>query len=332
MKKKLLVVLGACLLTVTGCDKVPKLVTGCGKVPKLENGQEVVASIDGFNLTAEDLYEELKDVNGVNIIVNKIDEYIADKEIKDSKDADEYAKKQIEALKAQYEMYNMDFSAALKSYGYESEDELSKEIAMSYKKDEVLKNYLAGKLTDEEINEYYNSEIFGEMTVRHILIKPETTDDMTDEQKKAAEESALNKAKDLITKLNEGADFATLAKDNSDDTGTASEGGLFANFTKQGVDESFFDASYTLKNNEYTKEPVKSVYGYHIILKISQNDKPSLDTVKDDIKETLVTNKLEKDQNLSITAWDEIRAKYNMSINDDNLKNNYTTIIDSYKK
>ena len=45
MKKKLLVVLGACLLTVTGC----------GKVPKLENGQEVVASIDGFNLTAEDL-------------------------------------------------------------------------------------------------------------------------------------------------------------------------------------------------------------------------------------------------------------------------------------
>ena len=83
MKKKLLVVLGACLLTVTGC----------GKVPKLENGQEVVASIDGFNLTAEDLYEELKDANGVNIIINKIDEYIADKEIKDSKEAEEYAKK-----------------------------------------------------------------------------------------------------------------------------------------------------------------------------------------------------------------------------------------------
>ena len=122
MKKKLLVVLGACLLTVTGC----------GKVPKLENGQEVVASIDGFNLTAEDLYEELKDANGVNIIINKIDEYIADKEIKDSKEAEEYAKKQIESLKTQYEMYNMDFSAALKSNGYANEDELAKEIALSY--------------------------------------------------------------------------------------------------------------------------------------------------------------------------------------------------------
>lgn len=322
MKKKLLVVLGACLLTVTGC----------GKVPKLENGQEVVASIDGFNLTAEDLYEELKETNGVSIIVNKIDEYIANKEITDSKDADDYAKKQIEALRAQYEMYNMDFDAALTDAGYENEDALAKEISISYKKDEVLTNYLSNKLTDEEINEYYNSEIFGEMTVRHILIKPETTDDMTDDEKTAAEDAALNKAKDLIKQLDEGADFATLAKENSSDTGTASEGGLFANFTKQGVDEAFFDASNALKNDEYTKEPVKSQYGYHIILKISQNEKPALDTVIDDIKETLVTDKLNANQNLSITAWDEIRTKYNMSINDDSLKNNYTTIIDSYKK
>ena len=322
MKKKLLVVLGACLLTVTGC----------GKVPKLENGQEVVASIDGFNLTAEDLYEELKDANGVNIIINKIDEYIADKEIKGSKEAEEYAKKQIESLKAQYEMYNMDFSAALKSNGYANEDELAKEIALSYKKDEVVKKYLESKLTDEEINEYYNSEIFGEMTVRHILIKPSTTDDMSDEDKKKAEEEALNKAKELIKKLDDGEDFATLAKENSADEGTASEGGLFANFTKQGVVSEFFDAAYALKDNEYTKEPVKTTYGYHIILKISQNEKPSLDTVKDDIKDTLVTNKLDSDKKLSVTAWDEIRSKYNMSINDDKLKSNYTTIIDSYKK
>ena len=322
MKKKLLVVLGACLLTVTGC----------GKVPKLENGQEVVASIDGFNLTAEDLYEELKDKNGVNVIVNKIDEYIANKEIEDSKEADDYAKKQIESIKAQYEMYGMDFNEALKNNGYENENELADEIAVSYKKDLVVTNYLEDNLTDEEINEYYNSEIFGEMTVRHILIKPSTTDDMTDEQKKAAEEEALNKAKDLIKQLDEGADFATLAKENSADEGTASEGGLFANFTKQGVVEGFFEASYELKDNEYTKEPVKTTYGYHIILKVSQNEKPTLDTVIDDIKETLASNKLEADQNLSITAWDEIRSKYHMSINDDKLKNNYTTIIDSYKK
>lgn len=322
MKKKLLVVLGACLLTVTGC----------GKVPKLENGQEVVASIDGFNLTAEDLYEELKDINGVNVIVNKIDEYIANKEIGDSKEAEDYAKKQVEAIKAQYEMYGMDFNEALKNNGYENENELVDEIAVSYKKDLVVTNYIKDNLTDEEINEYYNSEIFGEMTVRHILIKPSTTDDMTDEQKKAAEEEALNKAKDLIKQLDEGADFATLAKENSADEGTASEGGLFANFTKQGVVEGFFEASYALKDNEYTKEPVKTTYGYHIILKVSQNEKPALDTVIDDIKETLASNKLEADQNLSITAWDEIRSKYNMSINDDKLKNNYTTIIDSYKK
>ena len=152
------------------------------------------------------------------------------------------------------------------------------------------------------------------------------------EAAKKAEEEALNKAKELIKKLDDGEDFATLAKDNSADEGTASEGGLFANFTKQGVVSEFFDAAYALKDNEYTKEPVKTTYVYHIILKISQNEKPSLDTVKDDIKDTLVTNKLDSDKKLSVTAWDEIRSKYNMSINDDKLKSNYTTIIDSYKK
>lgn len=319
--KKLLFVLGALLLTVTGCGKT---------VPKLENGQEVIASIDGYDLTAEELFEELKKNQGISIVVDKIDTTIAEKEIKDSDETKEFAKNQIDSLKAQYEMYGMDFEEALKSSGYANEDELAKVIASDYKKDLVLKNFLSEKLTEEEINEYYNEEIFGEMTVKHILIKPETTKEMTDDQIKEAEEKALEKAKGLIEEIKKGADFEELAKEHSADEGTASQGGLFANFTKEGVVSEFFEASLKLKNDEYTTTPVKTTYGYHIILKVSQNEKPTLEDVIDDIKEKLVETKLSKDANLSMKTWDEIRAKYNMSINDSVLKDNYNTIMKSY--
>lgn len=324
MKKKLFFVISACLLVLTGC----------GKIPKLQNGQEVVASIDGLDVTAENVYDELKEQYGIGIVIDKIDSAIADKSLtkEQIKDAEEYADNQISKIKAQYEMYNMSFEDALTQNGYDSESDLKKDIFESYKKQLVLLDFLQSELTEEEINEYYEKEIYGEMTVRHILITPEKTDDMTDDQVKEAEEKAKQKAEELIKKLNEGADFAELAKENSDDTGTASEGGLFANFTKKGVDESFFNASLELEKDKYTTSPVKSQFGYHIILKISQNEKPSLDKVIDDIKDTLVNNKLTEDQNLSITAWDRIRTKNNMKINDSALQKNYNKVMDLYKE
>lgn len=325
MKKKILLVLGAFALVLTGCGKEV--------VPKLENGKEVVASIDGYNLTAEDLYEQLKKRNGINIVINEIDRAIADKEIKDSKDAEKYADGQVEALRVQFKQtYNVELEEVLPQYGYENVEQLRNDMISDYKKDLVLTNYLEGKVTEEEINKYYENEIFGQMTVKHILIKPEVKDGMSSEEKKAAEDAAKKKAEELIVKLNEGAKFDDLAKDHSDDEGTASQGGLFADFTKEGVDESFFNASLALENDKYTTTPVKSAFGYHIILKVSQNEKPKLEDVTDTIKEKIVNNKLEENSNLSVTVWDEIRKEHKIKINDSILEKNYNTVINQYKK
>lgn len=323
MKKKFLIVIGALIL-----------LTGCGKVPKLQDGKEIVASIDGYDLTAEELYEKLKEAGGLNTIINQIDEKIIEKEVGDSKDAEEYADNQIKSLKLQAELYKIDFNDEFiqQNYGYKNESELKNAIKISYNRNEVLENFLQKKLTDEEINEYYNKEIYGEMTVKHILVKPEVADNATDEQKKEAENKALEKANNLINQIKDGADFDTLAKENSDDAGTASQGGLYANFTKQDTVAEFFEASLNLKNGEYTTAPVKTTYGYHIILKVSQNEKPKLEDVIDNIKETLVQNKLKEDQTLSVTAWDEIRKEHNLSINEDSIKKSYEDIINSYKK
>ena len=60
----------------------------------------------------------------------------------------------------------------------------------------------------------------------------------------------------------------------------------------------FSDACAKLKVNEYTKEPVKTSYGYHIILKTKQEKKPTLKSVKSKIKEKLREKKLSENTSL----------------------------------
>ena len=101
-----------------------------------------------------------------------------------------------------------------------------------------------------------------EYKVRHILIK---VDPNADPKKlKAAEQ----KAKALVAELNKanGKNFAQLAKAKSDDEGTKGEGGSLEWTDGSNLVKEFSDAMATLPKGSYTKVPVKTRFGYHIIL------------------------------------------------------------------
>lgn len=313
MKKKLLI-LSICLCT---------LLTGCGKSAKLKNGEEIVAKLKGKTITANDLYDELKNQGGETVLVKMIDNYIIEKEIKDDSEAKEYAENYLNQLKSYYENQGQDFDAVITSYGFANEKALLNSLISDYQKQKVAEKYIAKSLSEDEINAYYEKEIFGEQTVRHILIKPDTTEEMTDEEINEAEANALKEAKKIIKKLKNGEDFEELAKKYSDDEGTKEDGGLFADFTKEGVDSDFWKASYKLKDGKYTEEPIKSSFGYHIILKVSSNEKPKLDDVIDDIKDTLVEEKMAADSNIVNTTWASIRESYKLEISDSDLNKAY---------
>lgn len=309
------------------------IVSGCGSktIPTLENGEQVVASIEGKDFTANDLYNELKSQGGTTVLVNLIDEFIANKEIKDDEEANKYAESQISTLKAQYESYGEDFDAALTSAGYKNLDEFKKVIALDYKKNTAAENYIKSTITDKEIEEYYENSVYGKMNVRYILIKPETTDDMTTEEKTEAENKALEKAKEVIAKLKDGKKFEDLAKEYSDDSTTAENGGLYEGFEKDEVVEEFWNASVALKDGKYTTTPVKSSYGYFVISRISQDEKPSLKDAKADILTELTSKKTSEDENASIKAWVELRKKYNLDIIDSDILSEYNKNIKEYK-
>ena len=314
---------------------VPLLVTGCKKVPKLENGQEVVVEIEGKQFTAEELFDALKEDYGTSVLVNMVDKYITEQEI-----TEEEKKEAEETAKAEYDMYyayySTDWTNFLSYYGFLNDDDFKEYLNTMYKQELVLKKYVTeNAVTEEELNEYYEKNIFGEITARHILIKPEVTDDMTDEQKKEAENKALEEAKDLIEQLktsnNLAADFEALAKEKSDDTGSKETGGLIENFTNEsGLVDEFWKASLELEIGKMTEEPVKTKFGYHIIYKISQNEKPSFETVKEKVTDAVV-NELLSGENASYVYWAGLREKYNMAIHDDILKNNYDATMQQYQ-
>ncbi len=297
------------------------LSTGCKA--KLKNGEEVAVKINSKNITADDLYKELKRKYAKNIIIDMIDKKIFDEIYKDNEEIEEKVKNQLEYLKSSY---NDNWSTTLKNAGYEDEDQLKDEMRLSYQRTKAIDDYLKDNISDKEIKEYYENEYVGDISASHILIKVST-----DGEDGLSDEDAKKKATDLINQLNEGADFATLAKENSDDTGSATNGGDLGYFNKGQMVEEFEKAAFDLGVNEYTKEPVKTTYGYHIILKTGEKDKEELDKVKDKIKGNLLTKKKE-DAKTEINTLDEIRKKYGLKFKDSKLKKIYNEYIEEQLK
>ena len=316
--KKTLLALGICTLGF--------ILVGCGQIPTLKDGKEVVASVKGKKVTAEDLYDKLKTSGGMTALINMIDEFIANKEVETDEDAKTYAESQIESYKSSYKSYGQDFDEALKNAGYKDEDALKDALIIEYKKKTITENYVKEQITDAEIEKYYENKIFGNIEAKHILISVDANDDMTDNEKTEAEKKAKEKAEKLIKKLNKGEDFEKLAKENSDDKGTASKGGKLTVKYGEVVDE-FWEACTKLKDKAYTKEPVKSEYGYHIIYRESQKTKPKLNSVKDDIIDKLVEEKMDEDSKLEEKAMIDIRKKYKLNIIDSKIKESYNNSV-----
>lgn len=302
------------------------MMTGCGSVAKIKNGEEIVAAIKGTTITADTLYKQMKSRYAKDLLINMIDKTILDTVYKTDETMTTTINNQISSYK---EQLGDNFLATVKSQlNLDTEAELFDYLLLNYKKNEATKAFVKKNITEAEINNYYATTTVGDIKASHILIKPNVTDSMTDEQKTAKENEALNLAKQIITKLNNGEKFADLAKKYSSD-GSASKGGDLGWFNKGDMVAAFEDAAYALEKGKYTTTPVKSDYGYHVILKTDLKAKAALKDVRDDIIDSLVTSKLSVSDNTYQTqALIALRKEYKLDIKDSEVKAQY----DAYMK
>lgn len=303
-------------------------VTGCGKKAKLKNADEIAVSTKSGNITAEKYYDEIKE-NNITELIDMIDHNILDKKYKKDKEENEAVEKQINQMKSNYGSNEEQFKSILQQYfGVSTEKELEEMLRLEYKRNKAVKEYISNHLTDKEIKNYYDENVTGEIKASHILITADVKDDATDEEKEKAESTAKKTAEKVIKELEKGKKFEDLAKKYSKDSATAENGGNLGYFDPSDMVEEFANAVKDLKNGEYTKEPVKTKYGYHIILRVDQKDKKELKEVKDSIKEKLTSQKISEDNSTYYESLVKFREEQKVTFKDSTLKKAYDNYMD----
>lgn len=172
------------------------------------------------------------------------------------------------------------------------------------------------KTSEDEIKKYYEEnkkdyEMPEQVNAAHILVR------VKDGASEAEDKAALEKAEGLLKKIKEGADFSTVAKENSD-CPSSSKGGDLGYFSSGQMVPEFEEAAFKLKVGEVSNI-VKTKFGYHIIKVLDKKESrlKELNEVRDEIEQKLTK---EKQKSTFENYTEALKAKAKITVNEELLK------------
>ena len=161
--------------------------------------------------------------------------------------------------------------------------------------------------TEDKLKESYEKNKH-QYHLAHILISVKSDSNPNG----LSDEDAKKKAEEILKKIKDGADFATLAKENSNDTANASNGGDLGWSSKE--DNSFVSefssAAYALSKDQVS-DVVKTSFGYHIIKVLDTKDS-SFDELKTSLEEKAAEQAVQKDSAIVSKALKKLFEEYNV--------------------
>ena len=330
--KKIIAISGACASIL--------FLGGCGKVAKLSNGDDAVITInDNLSISANDLYNELKDKYALQALVSMMDRKILEKEFpNDINNAKSYAESVIKSMKTQYEDEKTLLEAIRYYTNFSSIEAYQEYVYLSKMQEIAAEAYSKTLISDKDVKKYYESEIVGDVEINHILITSDAKSDASNEEKEEAESKAKGTVEEIIGKLNEAkknnedikAKFEELAKEYSKDDSTKDKGGSLGKINKDTLSSEYdelVEAAYKLQDGEYSTSVITTELGYEIIYRNASYEKKSIEDLSDSIKTKLGKKLLQEDATVSVNALDYYRKKYDADIQDDTLKKQYDNYL-----
>ncbi|NLM52582.1 MAG: foldase [Firmicutes bacterium] len=244
--------------------------------------KDVVATVNGEKITKEEFYEALVENSGDLVLDQLVSLMIVTQEAKKQginvTDADVEARIE-QIIQEEYYGSKEFFEQALLQSGW-TEETLKKNLLIDMMLTEMVRKKT--EVTEEEVEQYFaenraDFDIPHQVNVRHILVDTEEV------------------AREVLKKLEQGGDFTALAKEYSRDPGTAEKGGELGFVGKDELVAEFAEAAFAAPVG-LIKEPVESVYGYHIIevLAIQEHREVEFAEVKDDVREALINEKVQE--------------------------------------
>ncbi|WP_078577263.1 foldase protein PrsA [Salipaludibacillus agaradhaerens] len=276
MKKSSLVMAVASIMVISACSNDSEAGT---------DNSTVIVETSAGEVTEGELVAALKNDYGSHALQMLVMDKAIASEAENFDISEEDIDEQIEefmdtvGVSSEEELYEM-----LQMQGINDKDMLRKNILTQL----VLENRvgMVGEPTDEELQEEYDK---GEtVEARHILVEDEET------------------ALELIQELEDGADFAELAEENSQDPGSAVEGGNLGSFTRGSMTPPFEEVAFSLEEGEMS-EPVKTSFGYHIIEVLDRTAfEDDFEEVKEQLLATFNQRKNEKMSEEQMTLMKEL--------------------------
>ena len=254
--------------------------------------EDIIATSKVGNITKEDLYEEMKDAIGIQVVENLLLQQALETEYKVTD------KELEEAINAQKEPFGENFALYLQQQGI-TESFFEKNV-----KSQLIQRKMIESLdvSDEEIAKGME-RAKTEVHARHILVEDEKT------------------AKEVLTKLKDGGKFETLAIDYSTEPAAQQTAGDLGWFGPGKMVQEFEDAVYELEKGEIS-EPVKTSFGYHIIELVDTRQAPT-DKTEEEIKAQV-------EDNLTRVQFEEKLQELITAADVDIKVDEFKTALDSY--
>jgi len=251
---------------------------------------QVVATVNGTEITKADVYERMVPIIGKSVVQDLIDEILVDQAAREAgvtvtpQEVDEAVARIQKQVGGEAQ-----FNQLLATYGY-TMDSFRAYQEFRLKASKILAPQIT--VTDDEVRQYFEENIAAydqrQVHARHILVSDEET------------------AREVKAQLDQGADFATLAKEKSIDTATKDKGGDLGTFGRGRMVSAFEDVVFNLGVNEIS-EPFQTSYGWHVaqVLEIT-GEPPNFEAVKETVKQDLINEKVGE----QLSSWlAELRAK-----------------------
>ncbi len=146
----------------------------------------------------------------------------------------------------------------------------------------------------------------GQITVAHVMVKTPQKDATVKDTSKVDPKAKID---ELYAKIKSGADFAEMAKQHSDDKGSAKKGGELPIFGTGRMVIEFEKAAFALKNDGDISAPIQTQYGWHIIKRLSKKELGTFDELKSELKGKI--GKDSRSQNGKESMIAKIKKQYN---------------------
>lgn len=301
------IILGALVVALIAGIAWPK------RVAKLQDGKEVAVETNIKKYTAEFLYDELKDKNGLTILLQNLDKDIINDKYGTTLDeeAKASATEEAESYIKQYNLYyKMDEATFLKQNGFKNKEEFIEQLVVTYKINHYVEEYITKNLTESELKDYYDKNVFGDKKVT-LISSSSNEADVKKVQKALKEGTDISKLKTKYT---------SLAFNDLDVTFDMSSS----------LSKTIVDAIKNMKSKQVSDVLKDDTYGNLVIYVSSSKEKASYEDTVNMIKSTIAKNKQSEDQTIYYKALMELRKEYGIKFNDSKYEEYYSNFNKQY--